>query len=98
MKRRVAGVRQAKEHLSALLRDVKEGHEWTICERGIPVARLVPAKSEPEDLQSWIARMEAEGRIKPRRGKPCPLPLPIKVEPFGIAQQYLQEDRNEERR
>ncbi len=97
MKRRIAGLRHAKEHLSALVRDVKEGHEWIICDRGVPVARLIPAKSEPEALESWLRRMEETGMIEPPTGTQKPLPPLIPLEPPGIAQRWLQEDRNDDR-
>jgi len=39
---RVAGVRAARQNLSALLDEVKKGREVVITERGRPVAKLVP--------------------------------------------------------
>jgi prevent-host-death family protein len=39
---RTAGVREARQNLSALLDEVKKGHEVVITEHGRPVARLVP--------------------------------------------------------
>ena len=39
---RTAGVREARQNLSALLEEVKQGREIVITERGRPVARLVP--------------------------------------------------------
>jgi prevent-host-death family protein len=39
---RTAGVREARQNLSALLDEVKAGHEVVITERGRPVAKLVP--------------------------------------------------------
>lgn len=40
---RTAGVREARQNLSALLDEVKAGREVVITERGRPVAKLVPA-------------------------------------------------------
>ena len=37
-----AGIRQARQHLSALLEEVAQGREITLTDRGRPVARLVP--------------------------------------------------------
>jgi prevent-host-death family protein len=37
-----AGVREARQNLSALLDQVKKGREIVITERGRPVAKLVP--------------------------------------------------------
>jgi prevent-host-death family protein len=39
---RSAGVREARQNLSALLDEVKRGREVIITEHGRPVARLVP--------------------------------------------------------
>ena len=39
---RTAGVREARQNLSALLDEVKAGREIVITERGRPVAKLVP--------------------------------------------------------
>jgi prevent-host-death family protein len=39
---RTAGVREARQNLSALLDEVRKGHEVVITERGRPVAKLVP--------------------------------------------------------
>jgi len=39
---RIAGVREARQNLSALLDEVKKGREVLITERGRPVAKLVP--------------------------------------------------------
>ncbi|MFN2385535.1 MAG: type II toxin-antitoxin system Phd/YefM family antitoxin [Thermoanaerobaculia bacterium] len=37
-----AGIREARQNLTALLEEVKRGREVTITDRGKPVARLVP--------------------------------------------------------
>lgn len=39
---RTAGVREARQHLSALLDEVRRGRAVVITERGRPVAKLVP--------------------------------------------------------
>ena len=39
---RTAGVREARQNLSALLDEVRKGREVVITERGKPVAKLVP--------------------------------------------------------
>jgi prevent-host-death family protein len=43
-----AGIREARQNLSALIDEVKKGREIIITERGKPVARLVP----PERLSA----------------------------------------------
>ena len=39
---RKAGIREARQHLTELLDDVKKGREVVITDRGRPVARLGP--------------------------------------------------------
>ena len=39
---RTAGIREVRQNLSALLREVKKGREIVITDRGEPVARLSP--------------------------------------------------------
>ena len=39
-----AGVGEARQNLSALIEEVRKGHEVTITDRGRPVARLVPPR------------------------------------------------------
>ena len=41
---RKAGIREARQKLSALIQEVKKGREIMITERGKPVARLVPLR------------------------------------------------------
>jgi prevent-host-death family protein len=40
-----AGIREARQNLSALIEEVRKGYEITITDRGRPVARLVPPLS-----------------------------------------------------
>jgi prevent-host-death family protein len=45
-----AGIREARQNLSALIAEVRKGHEVTITDRGKAVARLVaprPANARP---------------------------------------------------
>lgn len=37
-----AGIREARQNLSALIAEVQKGHEILITDRGKPVARLLP--------------------------------------------------------
>jgi len=39
---RTAGIREVRQNLSALLREVRKGREIVITDRGEPVARLLP--------------------------------------------------------
>jgi prevent-host-death family protein len=58
---RTAGVREARQNLSALLDEVKNGREVVITERGRPVAKLVPPdrprRRGVPDLRAFRAKM-----------------------------------------
>ena len=58
---RTAGVREARQNLSVLLDEVKQGREVAITERGRPVAKLVPPdrprRRGVPDLRAFRARM-----------------------------------------
>jgi prevent-host-death family protein len=60
---RTAGVREARQNLSALLDEVKKGREIVITEHGRPVAKLVPANhprgTGVPDLAAFRRRMPA---------------------------------------
>jgi uncharacterized protein len=59
---RAAGIREARQSLSALLEDVRNGHEIVITDRGKPVARLVPPL--PLSVKAFTGRGDL------RRGMP----------------------------
>ncbi len=94
MRTRTTGVREAKAQFSALLREVRAGHEWVITERGAPIAKLVPIAAEERPLGHRIRRLVEAGVIEPeqRDARPVPPPLPL---PKGLAQRWLREDRGE---
>ena len=56
-----AGIREARQNLSALIEEVKKGREIVITDRGRPVARLVPPLRSPAmplpDLSDFRRRM-----------------------------------------
>lgn len=58
-----AGIREARQNLTALIDEVRKGHEVTITDRGKPVARLVP----PRPAESKPFR----GRVAFRRSIPA---------------------------
>jgi prevent-host-death family protein len=88
------GIRDAKIHLSKLLKIVQQGHEIILTDRGRPVGKLVPIASVALPLDVRIRRLEEQGILEPslaedeRRPLPPPLPLPPEA-----AQRLLQEDR-----
>jgi len=63
-----AGIREARQNLSALIAEVRKGHEITITDRGKAVARLVaPRSAETKPFR---------GRVEFRLGMP-PLTTPL---------------------
>lgn len=51
---RRAGIREARQNLSALIEEVKKGREIVITDRGTPVARLAPL--EPKEGKPFRSR------------------------------------------
>ncbi len=60
---RTASISETKAKLSALLDRVRAGEVVTITDRGRPVARIVPAASEPDDA-GRLARLERAGLVR----------------------------------
>ncbi len=90
----IVGIRDAKMHLSKYLKLVQKGTEVIITDRGRPVGKIVPIKAVDLPIEDRIKRMEDQGLIekrsrKIRRSIPSPIPLAE-----GIAQNLLQEDRD----
>lgn len=88
------GVREAKINLSKLLKKAKDGEEVIITDRGKPVARIITISAKPPSVAERVNRAEKQGLLDPappKRRKVLPPPLPG---PPGIAQKYLQEQRN----
>jgi len=65
MQTKTIGIREMKAHLSGYLRDVKQGGELLISERGRAIARIVPvgAPAEEGKLHSSLIKMALAGAI-----------------------------------
>jgi prevent-host-death family protein len=89
------GVREAKVNLSKLLKAVqKNGVEIVITDRGKPVGKLGPVSPETLSLEERVQELERQRWIEPQVSETYSLshlPLPI---PSGLAQKYLEEDRD----
>jgi prevent-host-death family protein len=88
------GIREAKIHLSHLLKKVRRGMEIVITERGKPVGKLVPLRRSSLSLAERISDLEVRGLIEEKRTPSKPLPPPIPVAGEG-AQKFLQQDRQD---
>lgn len=85
----MVGIRELRQNLSAYVRRVRDGEHFVVTERGQPVGRLVPL-IEDEDP---VARLVAEGKLKPPRGDGDLLdhvPIFKKNESEGVWEAYLE--------
>jgi len=76
---REVNIHEAKTHLSRLLRKVAAGEEIVIANRGVPVARLVPAATKPAKRQLGSDR----GRIHIAGDFDAPLPREVLASFYG---------------
>jgi prevent-host-death family protein len=62
---KAVGIRELKTHLSRYVREVKDGEEILVSERGRIIARLAPVEpqSETARLQNLLLKLSAEGQI-----------------------------------
>ena len=89
-----ASVSELKARLSAYLREVRQGGEVQVLDRGKPVARLVPLATdrvdEKHDESQRRQRLIAAGILRPGKGVDLSMqPLPASIE-LG---QVLEDDR-----
>jgi len=94
MKAERVGVREAKANLSRILKRVREGQEIILTDRGRPVGKIVPMPEESLSLAERIRQLEDEGlveRTPPHVRKRLSEPLSVVR---GLAQRFLQEDRD----
>jgi prevent-host-death family protein len=91
---KTASISEAKNGLSALLDQVRAGETILILDRGTPVARLEPVKSD----EGRVARLVRAGLVRPpkRPGAPSPLlaePPPGRPGGTGVLAKLLEERR-----
>ena len=90
------GIRDAKINLSKYLKMVQDGVEVIITDRGRPVGKIVPVKNKDLPLADRVKRLENQGLLKAaakESARKIPPPIPLAD---GIAQKYLQQDRDDE--
>ncbi len=95
MKKNYIGIREARINLSKLIKDVREGMEIVITDRGKPVARLVPAQGLSLSLEERIKNYESCGLIEscPPGSEESPSPVEL---PGERARRYMGEERSDE--
>ena len=64
---KAVGIRELKAHLSRYVKEVKDGDEILVSERGRIVARIVPVEPHSEEtrFQNLLLKLSAEGQIIP---------------------------------
>ena len=65
---KTATVTEAKNGLSALLKNVQRGETVLITDRGVPIARIEPVSS-PDDSTGRLERLVRAGIIRPGNGE-----------------------------
>jgi prevent-host-death family protein len=89
------GVREAKGNLSRLLKQVREGVQVVITDRGEPVGRIVPVGREELSLEDRLKDLEKRGILQARaRGAHLKVPRPVRIPKKVDVQAMLQEDRD----
>lgn len=94
-----ATITETKNHLSALLDQVRHGETILIMDRGRPIARLTPALADAsDDPDGRLARLERRGIVR-RAQAPPPKALIARrflpgSRPCGVLEALLDERRH----
>ena len=90
---RVTSISETKAKLSELLDLVRAGETVVIADRGIPVARLMPAAGADDDGPGRVARLERAGLIRRGGGRRVELLLEPPPDVGGGVLDALLEER-----
>ncbi len=82
------GVRELKNSLSRYLRRVREGETLVVTDRGVPVARMIPA-----NVPNQIAKLMADGRVTWSGKKFVPPRKVPRLSKGPSLSDYIAEDR-----
>lgn len=97
MPTKTIGIRDMKAHLSGYMRDVKQGKELLISERGRPIARVVPvgAPAEAGREHAALVKMALAGAIilPPSYEPPRPPKFRKKVKGSPFAKAVIEDRR-----
>jgi prevent-host-death family protein len=90
---KTVNIADLKAQLSSHIQFVREGEEVLVCDRNVPVARIIPITAE--DYPEQERRLIARGVLKPplRKGKKPRLPKP----PGNISDEVMEQVWREER-
>lgn len=83
------GIRDLKQNPSKIIAKVKQGEAFTVTERGVPVAKLVPIAEDPftQLVQEGVIRLP-EGNLDLSLIRPQKSPLGL------TSEELLAEDRD----
>lgn len=93
MKKNYIGIREARINLSKLIRDVRNGMEIVITDRGTPVAKIVPAEGMNLTLEARIKNYESCGLIESFAAPGSDSPSPVEL-PDGFIQRCIGEEHD----
>ena len=86
------GIRELRDHVTAVMRRVKDGEVVEVTDRGRTIARIVPVRPS-----GGYEKLLAEGRIRPAEGDLLDI-RPLKARPGApLPSQVLEEMRRDER-
>jgi prevent-host-death family protein len=88
---KTASVSHTRNHLSALLDQVRQGDTVVITDHDRPVARLTAI--EATDISSGLGMLERKGIVRRGSGRPCPLARPLRPAGKASAVALLLEER-----
>lgn len=89
------GLREANQRFAKLIREVRNGKDVVITDRGKPVARItrIPEKN---DLDAVMERLIAAGKVIParnRRPMPAFKPFPATAESTTVTLSKMRDER-----
>ena len=91
--RSAVGVRELKNHASAVLRRVRDGEAITVTDRGRPVALLVPVVAGESSHDARLRALVRAGRLSWSGGKPRGLERPPRARGRSVASAVAEDRR-----
>jgi prevent-host-death family protein len=90
---RSATITEVKNQLSAIIDRVRAGESVVVTDRGQPVARFEPVRTDVDDA-ARLVRLERSGIIRPASKPPRPLQAPLPVSTASAVDALIDERRS----